>query len=245
MTTHPMAVDDATPSAWPKRGAPPGSPGAAGSGLPECMSGGHRRRAFFDEIASTPPTRAAGARCFRMSRAPPRPLLWPASQGGGFASTRTAHLREITSAWGHPTPLVPWVRVPRGSPARACARRRDGVGPATELGAGRSTPTGVGGRGAEGLCGSRLISRPYLDHLGDRAVNRLARAAPRCTAHVDVYEHGDFFGCSRLVYGHDVRRSAKPCPRARVKASVRDRRADVQGPRLLVSGDKETGTASR
>src|SRR5688572_27174053 len=91
----------------------------AGSGHPtSCMSAADLVSVlFFDEMRFDPRDPSGrDADIFVLSKGHAAPLLWAALKEAGAIDHDLLSLREIASPLeGHPTPLVPWVRVATGS----------------------------------------------------------------------------------------------------------------------------------
>src|SRR5687767_9865138 len=135
-----MSVDDATlfKMAQKLRRHSIESTTEAGSGHPtSCMSCADLVSVlFFDEMRWDPgdPT-GRDADVFVLSKGHAAPILWAALREAGAIQEDLGTLRRIDSPIeGHPTPLVPWVRVATGSLGQglaasagmAWARRLDG-----------------------------------------------------------------------------------------------------------------------
>lgn len=198
----------------------------AGSGHPtSCMSAADIVSVlFFDEMRYDPADPSGrGADVFVLSKGHAAPLLWAALKEAGCIDHDLLTLREITSPLeGHPTPLVPWVRVATGSLGQglcaaagmAWARERDGE-------PGRVYALLGDGEAAEGSVweAAQFASFYRLDNLCAIVdVNRLGQSGPTMYEHhVDVYEERlNAFGWqTAVVDGHDVRQIREAFARAR------------------------------
>ena len=213
-----MAVDDATlfRMAQKLRRLSLETTTQAGSGHPTtCMSAADIVSVlFFDEMRYDPKDPSGrGADVFVLSKGHAAPLLWAALREAGCIDHDLMTLREITSPLeGHPTPLVPWVRVATGSLGQglcaaagmAWARERDGE-------PGRVYALLGDGEMAEGSVweAAQFASYYRLDNLCAIVdVNRLGQSGPTMYEHhVEVYaERLNAFGWqTAVVDGHDVR----------------------------------------
>jgi transketolase len=198
----------------------------AGSGHPtSCMSAADIVSVlFFDEMRYDPADPSGyGADVFVLSKGHAAPVLWAALKEAGCIDDDLLTLREITSPLeGHPTPLVPWVRVATGSLGQglcaaagmAWARERDGE-------PGRVYALLGDGETAEGSVweAAQFASFYRLDNLCAIVdVNRLGQSGPTMYEHhVDVYEQRlNAFGWqTAVVDGHDVRQVRDAFARAR------------------------------
>src|SRR5688572_30660765 len=188
----------------------------AGSGHPtSCMSAADIVSVlFFDEMRYDPADPGGrGADVFVLSKGHAAPLLWAALKEAGCIDQDLLTLREITSPLeGHPTPLVPWVRVATGSLGQglcaaagmAWARERDGE-------PGRVYALLGDGEAAEGSVweAAQFASFYRLDNLCAIVdANRLGQSGPTMYEHhVEVYEQrlSAFGWQTAVVDGHDVR----------------------------------------
>src|SRR5687768_8495489 len=168
---------------------------------------------FFDEMRYDPKDPSGrGADVFVLSKGHAAPLLWAALKEAGCIDHDLMTLREITSPLeGHPTPLVPWVRVATGSLGQGlCAAA--GMAWARELDQepGRVYALLGDGEVAEGSVweAAQFASFYRLDNLCAIVdVNRLGQSGPT------MYEHDMHPYEARLrgfgwevavVDGHDV-----------------------------------------
>jgi len=198
----------------------------AGSGHPtSCMSAADIVSVlFFDEMRYDPADPGGrGADVFVLSKGHAAPLLWAALKEAGCIDHDLLTLREITSPLeGHPTPLVPWVRVATGSLGQglcaaagmAWARQRDGE-------PGRVYALLGDGEAAEGSVweAAQFASFYRLDNLCAIVdVNRLGQSGPTMYEHhVGVYEErlSAFGWQTAVVDGHDVGQIRDAFARAR------------------------------
>jgi transketolase len=187
----------------------------AGSGHPTtCMSAADIVSVlFFDEMRFDPADPSGrGADVFVLSKGHAAPLLWAALKEAGCIDDDLLTLREITSPLeGHPTPLVPWVRVASGSLGQglsaaagmAWARRRDAE-------PGRVYCLLGDGEVAEGSVWEAAAFASF-NRLGNLCaivdVNRLGQSGPTMYEHhLETYEaRFNAFGWqTAVVDGHDV-----------------------------------------
>jgi transketolase len=188
-----MAVDDATlfRMAQKLRRLSLEMTAQSGSGHPtSCMSAADLVSVlFFDEMRFDPKDPSGrAADVFVLSKGHAAPLLWAALKEAGAIDDDLMTLREITSPLeGHPTPLVPWVRVATGSLGQglcaaagmAWARKCDGE-------PGRVYALLGDGEAAEGSVweAAQFASFFRLDNLCAIVdVNRLGQSGPT------MYEH--------------------------------------------------------
>ncbi len=223
-----MAVDDATLFRMGQklRRLSLESTTQAGSGHPtSCMSAADLVSVlYFDEMRYDPKDPSGrGADVFVLSKGHAAPLLWAALKESGCIDLDLMTLREITSPLeGHPTPLVPWVRVATGSLGQglcaaagmAWARGRDGE-------PGRVYALMGDGEAAEGSVweAAQFASFYRLDNLcAIIDVNRLGQSGPTMYEHhVDVYEQRfNAFGWqTAVVDGHDIKQIRDAFAKAR------------------------------
>src|SRR6187549_2214873 len=216
-TITPMAVDDATlfRMAQKLRRLSLESTAQAGSGHPtSCMSAADLVSVlYFDEMRYDPKDPSGrGADVFVLSKGHAAPILWAALKESGCIDLDLNTLREITSPLeGHPTPLIPWVRVATGSLGQglcaaagmAWAREHDGD-------PGRVYALLGDGESAEGSVweAAQFASFNKLDNLcAILDVNRLGQSGPTMYQHdLDVYvARLQAFGWdTATVDGHDV-----------------------------------------
>jgi transketolase len=189
---------------------------AAGSGHPStCLSCADIVSVlFFDEMRFDP-TDPSGhlADVFVLSKGHAAPILWAALKEAGCIDHDLLTLREFTSPLeGHPTPLVPWVRVTTGSLGQglcaaagmAWARKVDGE-------PGRVYVLMGDGEAAEGSVweAAQFASFNKLDNIC--AVidgNRLGQSGPTMYGHdLEVYaQRLRAFGWEAVVVdGHDIK----------------------------------------
>jgi transketolase N-terminal domain/subunit len=130
-----MAVDDPTlfRMAQKLRRHSLESTTAAGSGHPStCLSCADILSVlFFDEMHWDPRDPSGHlADVFVLSKGHAAPILWAVLKEAGAIDHDLLTLREFTSPLeGHPTPLIPWVRVATGSLGQGSRRRRAWPGP--------------------------------------------------------------------------------------------------------------------
>jgi transketolase len=198
----------------------------AGSGHPTtCMSAADIVSVlFFDEMRFDPADPSGrGADVFVLSKGHAAPLLWAALKEAGCIDHDLLTLREITSPLeGHPTPLVPWVRVASGSLGQglsaaagmAWARRRDAE-------PGRVYCLLGDGEVAEGSVWEAAAFASFY-RLGNLCaivdVNRLGQSGPTMYEHhLETYEaRFNAFGWqTAVVDGHDVAQVRAAFERAR------------------------------
>ena len=198
----------------------------AASGHPtSCMSAADIvATLFFEEMRFDPrdPT-GKDADVFVLSKGHAAPLLWAALKEAGCIDDDLLTLREITSRLeGHPTPLVPWVRVASGSLGQglsasagmAWARRLDRSG-------GRVYVLMGDGEVAEGSVweAAQFASFYKLDNLCAIVdVNRLGQSGPTMYQHdLGAYEaRFRAFGFEAVgVDGHDIAQVRGAFERAR------------------------------
>jgi transketolase len=212
-----MAVDDATlfRMAQKLRRHSLESTAQAGSGHPtSCMSAADLVSVlFFDEMRYDPKDPSGtGADVFVLSKGHAAPLLWAALKESGCIDLDLLTLREITSPLeGHPTPLVPWVRVATGSLGQglcaavgmAWARRSEGA-------PGRVFCLMGDGEVAEGSVWEavQFAAHYKLDNLcAVLDINRLGQSGPTMHEHdMAAYQRPlQAFGWeAEVVDGHDI-----------------------------------------
>jgi transketolase len=187
----------------------------AGSGHPtSCMSAAELMSVlFFSEMRFDPADPSgADADVFVLSKGHAAPILWAALREAGCIDDDLLTLRRLDSRLeGHPTPLVPWVRVATGSLGQglcasvgmARARRRPGA-------PGRVFCLMGDGEVAEGSVweAAQFASFNGLDNVTALVdVNRLGQSGPTMYQHhTEVYEARlRSFGWEvATVDGHDV-----------------------------------------
>jgi transketolase len=179
---------------------------------------------FFDEMRWDPkdPT-GKDADIFVMSKGHAAPILWAALKEAGAIDADLKTLRRIDSPIeGHPTPLVPWVRVATGSLGQglnaaagmAWARKKDGSG-------GRVYVLHGDGEVAEGSVweAAQFASFYKLDNLCSLVdVNRLGQSGPTMYQHdTEVYaaRFRAFGWEAAVVDGHDVKALQQAFTKAR------------------------------
>jgi transketolase len=212
-----MAVDDQTlfRMAQKLRRHSIESTTAAGSGHPStCLSCADILSVlFFDEMRWDPKDPSGHlADVFVLSKGHAAPILWAVLKEAGAIDHDLLTLREFTSPLeGHPTPLIPWVRVATGSLGQglcaaagmAWARKVDKV-------PGRVFCLMGDGEAAEGSVweAAQFASFNKLDNLcAVIDVNRLGQSGPTMYQHdLDVYvARLQAFGWeTAVVEGHDV-----------------------------------------
>jgi transketolase len=187
----------------------------AGSGHPTTAMSAAEIAAvlFFDEMRWDPRDPSGDrADVFVLSKGHAAPLLWAVLHQAGAISEDPMTLRRHDSVLeGHPTPLVPWVRVATGSLGQglcaaggmAWARTLDGH-------PGRVYALLGDGEMAEGAVweAAEFCSYNTLDNLCAIVdVNRLGQSGPTMYGHdIDVYRRRfEAFGWAAVVVdGHDV-----------------------------------------
>ena len=187
----------------------------AGSGHPTTAMSAAEIAAvlFFDEMRWDPRDPSGDrADVFVLSKGHAAPLLWAVLHQAGAISEDPMTLRRHDSVLeGHPTPLVPWVRVATGSLGQglcaaggmAWARKLDGH-------PGRVYALLGDGEMAEGAVweAAEFCSYNTLDNLCAIVdVNRLGQSGPTMYGHdIDVYRRRfEAFGwAASVVDGHDV-----------------------------------------
>lgn len=187
----------------------------AGSGHPtSCMSAAELMSVLFFSEMRFDPADPSGreADVFVLSKGHAAPILWAALKEAGAIADDLLTLRRLDSRLeGHPTPLVPWVRVATGSLGQglcaaagmAWARRSDGA-------PGRVYCLLGDGEVAEGSVweAAQFASYNRLDNLTAIVdVNRLGQSGPTMYQHdTSVYESRfRAFGWEvATVDGHDV-----------------------------------------
>ncbi len=223
-----MAVDDKTlfRMAQKLRRHSLESTTAAGSGHPStCMSCADIMSVlYFDEMRYDPADPSGHlADIFVLSKGHGAPILWAALKEAGCIDHDLLTLREFTSPLeGHPTPIVPWVRVTTGSLGQglcaaagmAWARKLDGD-------PGRVYVLLGDGEVAEGSVweAAQFASHNALDNVcAILDVNRLGQSGPTMYGHdLEVYaQRLRAFGWeAAIVDGHDVPALRKAFAQAR------------------------------
>jgi transketolase len=226
-----MAVDDGTLGrmAQKLRRLSLESTAEAGSGHPtSCMSCAEIVSVlFFHEMRFDPgDPSGTDADVFVLSKGHAAPILWAVLKEAGAIDHDLATLRRFDSPLeGHPTPLVPWVRVATGSLGQglsaaagmAWARRVDKTG-------GRVYVLLGDGEAAEGSVweAAQFASFNRLDNLClVLDVNRLGQSGPTMYQHdLDSYaERLRAFGWEvDAIDGHDVRAVRETFEKARTVA---------------------------
>ena len=198
----------------------------AGSGHPTtCMSAADIVSVlFFDEMRWDPKDPSGrGADVFVLSKGHAAPILWAALKEAGAIDNDLMTLREITSPLeGHPTPLVPWVRVASGSLGQGLSAAA-GMAWARVLDRepGRVYTLMGDGEVAEGSVweAAAFASFNRLDNLCAIVdVNRLGQSGPTMYEHnVDTYQaRFNAFGWqTAVVDGHDIAQVKDAFARAR------------------------------
>ena len=198
----------------------------AGSGHPtSCMSAADVVSVlFFDEMRFDPRDPSGrGADVFVLSKGHAAPLLWAALKEAGCIDDDLLTLREITSPLeGHPTPLVPWVRVATGSLGQGlCAAAGMAWARQLDREPGRVYALLGDGEVAEGSVweAAQFASFHRLGNLCAVVdVNRLGQSGPTMYEHhVETYEarFTGFGWQTAVVDGHDVRQLREAFARAR------------------------------
>ena len=198
----------------------------AGSGHPTtCMSAADLVSVlFFDEMRFDPGDPSGrGADVFVLSKGHAAPLLWAALKEAGAIDHDLLTLREITSPLeGHPTPLVPWVRVASGSLGQGLSAAA-GMAWARLLDKepGRVYALLGDGEVAEGSVweAAQFASFNRLDNLCAIVdVNRLGQSGPTMYEHhLETYQaRFNAFGWqTAVVDGHDIAQIKDAFARAR------------------------------
>jgi transketolase len=223
-----MAVDDSTlfRMAQKLRRHSLESTTAAGSGHPTtCMSAADIVSVlFFDEMRFDPKDPSGrGADVFVLSKGHAAPILWAALKEAGCINDDLLTLREITSRLeGHPTPLVPWVRVASGSLGQGlCAAAGMAWARAGDGEPGRVYCLLGDGEVAEGSVweAAQFASFNRLDNLCAIVdVNRLGQSGPTMYEHhLETYQaRFNAFGWqTAVVDGHDIAQVKEAFARAR------------------------------
>jgi transketolase len=198
----------------------------AGSGHPtSCMSAAEIVSVLFFDEMRWDPRDPSGRRAdiFVLSKGHAAPILWAALHEAGAIEDDPMTLRRLDSRLeGHPTPLVPWVRVATGSLGQglsaaagmAWARKLDGEPGRVYvlLGDGEVAEGSVWEAAEFASCNGLSNVCAVID------LNRLGQSGPTMHQHhAEVYERRlQAFGWdTAVVDGHDVRALQEAFGRAR------------------------------